>query len=74
LNVHKIKFGGNFATVDFSEKGVSVANINQRKYGKWQARIRRIGQPDSSKTFQTQEAAQQGSRAAHREMDKAMAQ
>lgn len=46
-----------------------MAHIIQRKNGKWQARIRRIGQPDLSKTFQTQEAAQQWSRATEREMD-----
>jgi hypothetical protein len=46
-----------------------VAHITQRKNGKWQARIRRIGQPDLSKTFQTQESAQQWSRAMEREMD-----
>lgn len=46
-----------------------MAHITQRKNGRWQARIRRIGQPDLSKTFQTQEAAQQWSRAMEREMD-----
>ncbi len=46
-----------------------MAHITQRKNGKWQARIRRIGQPDLSKTFQTQESAQQWSRAMEREMD-----
>ena len=46
-----------------------MAHITQRKNGRWQARIRRIGQPDLSKTFQTQESAQQWSRAMEREMD-----
>lgn len=46
-----------------------MAHITQRKNGKWQARIRRIGQPDLSKTFQTQESAQQWARATEREMD-----
>lgn len=46
-----------------------MAYITQRANGKWQARIRRVGQPDLSKAFQTLEAAQQWSRATEREMD-----
>lgn len=46
-----------------------MANFTQRENGKWQAKIRRKGWPDKSKTFQTQEAAQQWSRAVEREMD-----
>ncbi len=46
-----------------------MAYITQRQNGKWQARIRRVGQPDLSKAFQTHEAAQQWARATEREMD-----
>jgi integrase len=46
-----------------------MANFTQRDNGKWQAKIRRTGWPDQSKTFQTLEAAQQWARAIEREMD-----
>ena len=46
-----------------------MANFTQRENGKWQAKIRRNGWPDQSKTFQTLEAAQQWARATEREMD-----
>lgn len=46
-----------------------MANFTQRGSGKWQAKIRRKGWPDQSKSFQTLEAAQQWSRAVEREMD-----
>jgi integrase len=46
-----------------------LANITKRDNGKWQAKIRRKGWPDQSKTFQTLEAAQQWARATEREMD-----
>jgi integrase len=46
-----------------------MANFSQRESGKWQAKIRRLGWPDQSKTFQTLEAAQQWARATEREMD-----
>jgi len=46
-----------------------MANFTQRDNGNWQAKIRRTGWPDQSKTFQTLEAAQQWARATEREMD-----
>lgn len=46
-----------------------MANLTLRESGKWQAKIRRKGWPDQSKTFQTREAAQQWARATEREMD-----
>ena len=46
-----------------------MANISQRENGKWQAKIRRKGWPDQSKSFQTQTAAEKWSRAVEREMD-----
>lgn len=46
-----------------------MANFTQRENGKWQAKIRRTGWPDQSKSFQTREAAQQWARATEREMD-----
>lgn len=46
-----------------------MANFTQRESGKWQAKIRRLGWPAQSKSFQTLEAAQQWARATEREMD-----
>ena len=46
-----------------------MANFTQRANGKWQAKVRRTGWPDQSKSFQTREAAQQWARATEREMD-----
>ena len=46
-----------------------MANFTQRENSKWQAKIRRKGWPDQSKSFQTLEAAQQWARATEREMD-----
>jgi integrase len=46
-----------------------MANFTQRENDKWQAKIRRKGWPDQSKSFQTLEAAQQWARAVEREMD-----
>jgi integrase len=46
-----------------------MPNFTQRENGKWQAKIRRHGWPEQSKTFQTLEAAQQWARAIEREMD-----
>ncbi len=46
-----------------------MANFTQRENSKWQAKIRRKGWPDQSKSFQTFEAAQQWARAVEREMD-----
>jgi integrase len=62
-------FGDNLGTVRFYFLEHSMANFTQRDNGKWQAKIRRTGWPDQSKTFQTLEAAQQWSRATEREMD-----
>lgn len=46
-----------------------MANISQKTNGKWQAKIRRLGQPHQSKTFQTKSDAEKWSRAVEREMD-----
>lgn len=46
-----------------------MANISQKTNGKWQAKIRRLGQPHQSKTFQTKTDAEKWSRAVEREMD-----
>jgi len=62
-------FGDNMGTVQFYFLEHSMANFTQRDNSKWQAKIRRTGWPDQSKTFQTLEAAQQWARATEREMD-----
>ena len=49
--------------------GIVMANFTQRTNGKWQAKIRRTGWPDQSKSFQTREAAKQWATATEREMD-----
>ena len=64
-----IAFGDNLGTVRFYFLEHSMANFTQRDNGNWQAKIRRTGWPDQSKTFQTLEAAQQWARATEREMD-----
>lgn len=46
-----------------------MAYFQQRANGKWQAKIRRLGWPEQSKSFQTKEAAEQWARATEREMD-----
>lgn len=46
-----------------------MANFTQRDNGKWQAKIRRIGWPDQSKSFTTLNDAQAWARAVEREMD-----
>jgi integrase len=49
--------------------GIAMASITQRTNGKWQAKIRRTGWPDQSKSFQTREDAKKWARATEREMD-----
>ena len=46
-----------------------MANIEQQKNGKWKAKIRRVGQPHQSKTFQIKTDAEKWARATEREMD-----
>ena len=46
-----------------------MANIAQRASGKWQAKIRRTGFPDNSKTFERRVDAELWARAVEREMD-----
>lgn len=46
-----------------------MARIAQRKNGKWQAKIERVGWPGQSKTFQTKTDAEKWARATEREMD-----
>lgn len=46
-----------------------MANFTQRTNGKWQAKIRRTGWPDQSKSFQTREDAKKWATAVEREMD-----
>jgi len=46
-----------------------MAHFTQRENDKWQAKIRRTGWPDQSKTFQTKTAAEAWARATEREMD-----
>jgi len=46
-----------------------MANFTQRDSGRWQAKIRRIGWPDQSKSFATLTDAQAWARAVEREMD-----
>ncbi len=46
-----------------------MATFTLQANGKTKARIRRLGQPDLSKTFQTKSAAQSWARAIEREMD-----
>ena len=46
-----------------------MANFTQRPSGKWQAKIRRNGWPDQSKTFTTLELAEKWARATEHEMD-----
>ena len=46
-----------------------MANFEQQKNGKWKAKIRRVGQPHQSKTFQIKTDAEKWARATEREMD-----
>lgn len=46
-----------------------MAAITQRESGRWQAKIRREGWPDQSKTFDTDADAKKWARAVEREMD-----
>lgn len=46
-----------------------MASITQRPSGKWQAKVRRQGQPSVSKSFQTKAAAEAWARSVEREMD-----
>jgi integrase len=46
-----------------------MANLTQRTNGKWQAKIRRTGWPDQSKSFKTREDAKKWATAMEREMD-----
>ena len=46
-----------------------MANFTQRENGKWQAKIRRLGQPDQSKTFDLKVDSVAWARAVEREMD-----
>jgi integrase len=47
----------------------NMANITKRSNGKWQAKIRRHGWPDQSKTFDTKTDGEAWARAVEREMD-----
>ena len=46
-----------------------MANVKQRTSGKWQAKIRRTGFPDQSKSFDKKSDAERWARALEREMD-----
>lgn len=46
-----------------------MAVITKRDSGRWQAKIRRLGQPAQSKTFDTKAAAEAWARSVEREMD-----
>lgn len=46
-----------------------MASITQRPSGKWQAKVRRQGQPSVSNSFQTKAAAEAWARSVEREMD-----
>lgn len=46
-----------------------MAVFTKRDSGRWQAKVRRLGQPPQSKTFDTKAAAQAWARSVEREMD-----
>lgn len=46
-----------------------MAVITKRESGRWQAKVRRLGQPGQSKTFDTKAAAEAWARSVEREMD-----
>jgi integrase len=56
-------------TVSIFKESQEMANFAQRPNSKWQAKIRRQGWPDQSKTFHTLADAQAWARAVEREMD-----
>lgn len=46
-----------------------MAVITKRESGRWQAKVRRLGQPSQSKTFDTKSAAEAWARSVERKMD-----
>ena len=51
-----------------------MATIKKREYGRWQAKVRRKGYPDQSRTFDTKNAAETWARDVERSMDRGVFQ